>query len=203
MKFKYTLISTAAVLLAGLPSLAHAQQATENAGSNLNEIIVTAQKRSEKLQEVPLAVSAVTGDYIAERGFANIAALGQTAPNVNLSEGIVNPTLIVPFIRGIGTVDNSPESDMPVAVAIDGVNLASVYGGLIDTFDIQQVEILRGPQGTLQGRNAPGGAVNITTRRPTDQWIGRISASYVTRRTSPLVSVSAAVTRWRSRAASR
>lgn len=157
------------------PTVAAAQTGNE---STYGDIVVTAQKREERLQDVPLAVSAVSGDMIADRGFANISQLSQMTPNVNLSEGIVNPTVIVPFIRGIGTVDNSPESDTPVAVSIDGVYLASIYGGLIDAFDIQQVEILRGPQGTLQGRNAPGGAVNITTRRPGAEWTGRAMFQY-------------------------
>lgn len=167
----------AAVAAAALtiPGIAFAQSADE---STYGDIVVTAQKREERLQDVPLAVSAVSGDMIADRGFANISQLSQMTPNVNLSEGIVNPTVIVPFIRGIGTVDNSPENDTPVAVSIDGVYLASIYGGLIDAFDIQQVEILRGPQGTLQGRNAPGGAVNITTRRPGKEWTGRAMIQY-------------------------
>ncbi len=175
MKNKLYLLSGTALLAAGFPAVAHAQGANSY---DVNEIIVTAQKREEKLQDVPLAVTAVGADQIAERGLANITEVTRLAPNVNFNEGIVNPTLITPYIRGIGTHDNSPESDMPVAVSIDGVYLASVYGGLIDAFDIQQVEILRGPQGTLQGRNAPGGAVNITTRRPGDVWTVRGMAEY-------------------------
>lgn len=175
MRNKLHLLSGTALLAAAMPVAAYAQSA-ENASAP--EIIVTAQKRAEKLQDVPLAVTAVGADTIAQRGFTNITQVTRMAPNVNFNEGIVNPTLITPFIRGIGTIDNSPESDMPVAVSIDGVYLASVYGGLIDAFDIQQVEILRGPQGTLQGRNAPGGAVNITTRRPGDRWTVRGMAEY-------------------------
>lgn len=154
-----------------------AQNVAAGASSDM-EIIVTAQKREERLQDVPLAVSAVTGGQIADRGFATISQVGQLSPNVNLNDGIVNPTALVPFIRGIGMVDNTPETDPPIAVSIDGVYLASIYGGLIDAFDIQQVEILRGPQGTLQGRNAPGGAVNIITRRPGDEWVARGMVQY-------------------------
>jgi iron complex outermembrane receptor protein len=175
---KRRLLVTAAAAVAITPVAAFAQDGGAPANAGVNEIIVTAQKREERLQDVPLAVTAIGGDQIAARGFTNITQVTRMAPNVNVNEGIVNPTLITPFIRGIGTIDNSPESDMPVAVSIDGVYLASVYGGLIDAFDIQQVEILRGPQGTLQGRNAPGGAINITTRRPGDEWVVRGMVEY-------------------------
>lgn len=178
MMKRVLICSAAPVAVAAVPGLAVAQNASASSAISDNEIIVTAQKREERLQDVPLAVSAVTGDQIAARGFANIAQLSQLAPNVNLNEGIVNPTSLVPFIRGIGLVDNTPETDPPIAVSIDGVYLSSAYGGLVDAFDIQQVEILRGPQGTLQGRNAPGGAVNIITRRPGDEWVGRAMVEY-------------------------
>lgn len=170
MRLHFTLLAGTALGLLAMHDDARAQGADTGTAT---EIIVTAQKRAERLQDVPLAVSAVDANTISDRGFTNIAQISTMVPNVRIDEGIVNPTLITPFIRGIGTIDNGPEVDMPIAVSIDGVYLASVYGGLIDAFDIQQVEVLRGPQGTLQGRNAPGGAVNIITRRPGDHWVAR------------------------------
>lgn len=177
MDARHVLLLGASIAALGISETAAAQQERQPANYD-TEIIVTAQKREERLQDVPLAVTAVGADQITRRGFTNITQVTRMAPNVNFNEGIVNPTLITPFIRGIGTIDNSPESDMPVAVSIDGVYLASVYGGLIDAFDIQQVEILRGPQGTLQGRNAPGGAINIVTRRPGEEWVARGMIEY-------------------------
>lgn len=173
MKIRNAARASTAVLALTLPFTAHAQDS-----ANIGEIIITAQKRAERLQDVPLAVTAVGADTIAARGFTNVVQVAQLSPNVSINEGIVNPTVIAPFIRGIGTGDSTPEADMPVAVSIDGVYLANIYGGLVDAFDIQQVEVLRGPQGTLQGRNAPGGAINITTRRPGDAWVVRGMAEY-------------------------
>lgn len=171
-------LGSVAAMALGLSAGAQAQEMGAQSGYAGGDIIVTAQKRSERLQEVPLAVSAIGGSDIADRGLSSLAQIGQLAPNVNLNDGIVNPTALVPFIRGIGMVDNTPETDLPIAVSIDGIYMPNVYAGFIDAFDIQQVEILRGPQGTLQGRNAPGGAVNITTRRPGDSWVLRGMAEY-------------------------
>jgi iron complex outermembrane receptor protein len=85
---------------------------------------------------------------------------------------------LAPYIRGIGARSNDPSQDVPIAISIDGVYLAQVAGSLVDLFDVQQIEILRGPQGTLQGRNSPGGALNITTQRPTDDLSAQAQVSY-------------------------
>lgn len=142
------------------------------------DIIVTAQKRAEPLQTVPIAISAVNEAIMERRGFDNIGDLTMVTPNTNLALSLQNPTQIAPHIRGIGTYNSDPLASTPIAISVDGVYLQTVFSGMVDTFDVEQVEILRGPQGTLQGRNATGGAVNIRTRRPSDQFGARFSVEY-------------------------
>ncbi len=145
-------------------------QENDRAGGEfrLEEIVVTARKRSESIQSVPLSVSALDSAAIEAGNIKTLADIKEV-PNVEISTTSVQPTGAVMYIRGIGNKAQEVFIDPPVAVSIDGVYLATSSGALIDLFDVQQVEILRGPQGTLQGRNSPGGAVNVTTRRPTGE----------------------------------
>jgi len=152
--------------------------AVDPSGDTSGEIIVTARKRSESLQNTPLSITAVSGAAIEQKGLVKIDQIGASSPNVKFQAGNSVPGDFTAFIRGIGNRGAEPSQDVPVAVSIDGVYLAVKGGSLIDLFDVQQVEVLRGPQGTLQGRNSPGGAVNITTRRPTGEFGGRVEASY-------------------------
>lgn len=164
--------------LAGCSLVAAVPTYAQDQSGSYGEIVVTAQKRAQSIQDVPISVTAVTSDDLRRVGASNISAVAKIAPNVSIMPGSINPTAISPIIRGIGTFSNEPLGDLAVAVSVDGVYLNSVYGGLISSFDVGQIEVLRGPQGTLQGRNAPGGAINITTRRPTDELEIRGEASY-------------------------
>lgn len=140
------------------------------AGSDLaiQEITVTARKRKESAQTVPVSVTALSGELLERSEVKDIADVDSFAPNVQIAPVTVNPGAVVAFIRGVGNRAQSPQVDSPVAISVDGVYLTQVSGGLVDVFDMQGVEVLRGPQGTLQGRNSPGGAINLTTRRPGD-----------------------------------
>lgn len=148
------------------PTPAAPPTAASAADIDPNEITVTARKRSETVQNVPLSITALDASALSLQHVNTIADI-KTAPSVQISEGGYFPSGAVFYIRGIGNTAQDPFVDTPVAVSIDGVYLATTSGSLVDLFDVQQVEVLRGPQGTLQGRNAPGGAVNIMTRRPT------------------------------------
>lgn len=152
--------------LAQTPAISMPQDNARTGGEGHADIVVVARKRSESLQDVPLSVSALDAQMLDKANASTLADIN-TVPNVEISTTSVQPTGLVTFIRGIGNKAQEVFIDTPIAISIDGVYLPISSGALIDLFDVQQVEILRGPQGTLQGRNSPGGAINVTTRRPT------------------------------------
>jgi iron complex outermembrane receptor protein len=163
------------LVLSGCSALAWAQT---GGGGSLEEIVVTARKRAESIQDVPVSVTAV-GEAAMERNFiARIENLQRITPNVTLEPVSITTSSLAPYIRGIGNRVQEPVQDPAIAISVDGVYLASIVGSAIDVFDVEQIEVLRGPQGTLQGRNSPGGAINIRTRRPGDDLGMRLEASY-------------------------
>ena len=141
-----------------LPALEPQQDAT---GSGLAEIVVTAQKRSENLQSVPIAITAASGDQLAQRGITNTQQLNVLAPGLNIR---VTAGSFQPSLRGIST--SSTVSENPVALYIDGVYIPQQRDGTRELEDIDQVAVLKGPQGTLFGRNATAGVIQITTKAP-------------------------------------
>lgn len=142
------------------------------------DIVVTARKRAESLQDVPVSITAVNSDLIEQYNIVKIDQVGALTPNVNMSYGSVLPTMFTAYIRSLGNRSGNISYSTPVAVSVDGVYYSTISGSLVDVFDVNQIEVLRGPQGTLQGRNAPGGAVNVTTRRPTGDLGMRWELSY-------------------------
>lgn len=152
---------------ATLPTLAIAQ----NRGA-LEEIIVTAQKREEALQDVPIAISALSADTMEKQGINNLNDLqGGQVPSLKVIQFAGRPNTIQIGIRGITESDPTQLTvERAVAVYVDGVYLARGNGMDTEAFDIERMEVLRGPQGTLFGRNAMGGAVSITTRKPTGEF---------------------------------
>ncbi len=147
-----------------------AAQAPTNRG--LEEVVVTARKISESIQDVPVAIQAFTGTSLAERGLTDIAEIGNSVSNMEFDSlspisGSSNTPNI--NIRGIGTTDFLLTIDPSVGVYVDGVYVARSVGGLFDLLDLEQVEVLKGPQGTLFGRNTTAGAVLLTTRKPGDE----------------------------------
>ncbi len=135
--------------------------------NNFGDIIVTAQKRSESVQKIPIAVSAIGGDALAARGATGLAALGQVVPGLNVSEQVGQARLT---LRGIGVDNISTGAESSVAFNQDGIFYSRSAAALASFYDVERVEVLRGPQGTLYGRNATGGSVNILTNRPTDSF---------------------------------
>lgn len=141
--------------------------------SGIGDIIVTAQKRSEKLQDVPIAISAFTSTALSERAVTSVAALSNLAPSVTLDAAAPfsgSSQVLGATIRGIGQQDFAMNVDPGVGVYLDGVYLARTVGANLDLPDVERVEILKGPQGTLFGRNTIGGAISITTKDPTDEF---------------------------------
>ena len=150
----------------------HDSQAQATTSRGLEEVVVTARKISESIQDVPVAIQAFTGTSLAERGLTNIAEIGNSVSNMEFDSlspisGSSNTPNI--NIRGIGTTDFLLTIDPSVGVYVDGVYVARSVGGLFDLLDIEQVEVLKGPQGTLFGRNTTAGAVLLTTRKPGDE----------------------------------
>ena len=142
----------------------------------LEEVIVTAQKRAQSIQDVPISITAFSGDFLEENGIQKISQVAQITPNFNIA-GSVQPSNNRIQIRGIGSAGNNA-IEPSVGVFIDGVYYprpGSVIGLLMD---INSVEVLRGPQGTLFGRNTVAGAMNITTRDPSQETEGSIELGY-------------------------
>ena len=133
------------------------------------EIVVTAQKRAENVQDVPIAISAFTAAALQERAVGSVSQLSAIAPNVNLDAGTPfsgSTAVLAAYIRGIGSDDFAFNIDPGVGIYLDGVYLARTVGANQDLLDVERVEILKGPQGTLFGRNTIGGAISIVTADP-------------------------------------
>ncbi|MDF0544814.1 TonB-dependent receptor [Sphingobium sp. H39-3-25] len=143
------------------------------AQEGLGDIVVTANKRPEPLQKAAVAVSVLTGDDLLKSGTGNVAELSKIAPGLNLSTN-ANSTLIA--IRGVSSRDYSEIGDPAVAINIDGAYIQRAVTLNASMFDISRVEVLRGPQGTLYGRNATGGAINIVTAKPVHAFAASASA---------------------------
>ncbi len=142
----------------------------------MEEIVVTARKREESLQDTPIAISAFTGEGLEIRGVTDLSRLDDFAPNLVLkrspsNSGVTNAAV---YIRGIGQNDFVPVIDPGVGIYVDGVYLGRSVGAVLDLIDVGRVEVLRGPQGTLFGKNTIGGAVSLTTKRPTDVFGGKV-----------------------------
>lgn len=143
----------------------------------LEEVIVTAQKREERIQEVPLSVAAFTSDMVERVGGTNITAVNGIAPNIILqTEGLV-PNVPMFSIRGMNHSDPDPNSDPKTSMIIDGVYVPFVASTMLDMFDIDRIEVLRGPQGTLFGKNNLAGTINVITSRPTGEFGGMVGVT--------------------------
>ena len=142
-------------------------------------IIVTATRRAENLQEIPLAVTAVSTEELDRQGIADVRGLASVSPSFNLNSSDTETGGTTIRIRGVGTTGNNIGLESAVGVFLDGVYLSRPGAALGDLVDVERVEILRGPQGTLFGRNTSAGALNITTKRPAlDTIEGFANASY-------------------------
>ena len=175
MKF---LMATSALALMATPALA--QDAAPAEDEAIGEIIVTAQKRSERLQDVPVAVSVVSGATLEAQGGVNIENAQYLVPTLNFRKSgtTINQSL---FLRGVGTSTFSIAGEPSVSTVLDGVVYSRAGEAFGDLVDIERLEVLRGPQGTLFGKNASAGVVNIVSKRPTNDFEGSIEASFFTK----------------------
>ncbi len=171
MKAAHISIRAMALLLAGCAGSALAQTAdqptpaTDNSGG-LSEVVVTAQKRAEPLQKTPISIMAVTGADINKLGIADITDLRSVVPSLQVTPHPNSATTARVFIRGVGNNDDQITVDPSVAVYLDGIYIARGQGLTSDIAEVERIEVLRGPQGSLYGRNATGGAINYITKAP-------------------------------------
>lgn len=174
--FQKSAASSLLVLAFTLATPAWAQAAAEEEAKN-DEIIVTAQKREENLQDIPLAVSVIGGEAIANNGGITLENAQYLVPSLNFRKSgtSLNQAL---FLRGVGTINFSIAAEPSVAAVLDGVVLSRAGEGFTDLFDVERIEVLRGPQGTLFGKNASAGVVSIVTKRPTADFGITAEASY-------------------------
>jgi iron complex outermembrane receptor protein len=166
----------AGAALAAAPAMA--QQAGSEVSSNddaVGDIVVTAQKRSESLQNVPLAITALSGDSLVDRNINDMTGLAASVPNMTFGSygGAARIS-----IRGIGYDNIGQGQEGRIAYHLDGVYISRPADVLGTFYDVERVEVLRGPQGTLYGRNATGGSINVITRAPTDDWRGYVRVGY-------------------------
>lgn len=175
MKKKQWALATvvaAAFLLGNIPAVL-AQDSNDD--SMLEEVLVTATKREESIYDVPISITAFTQDGMERAGITDLTDIGKFVPNLNVtgfSAGHVSS--VNPFIRGIGLQDHLITTEPGVGVYVDGVYLGRQVGQNWSLANVERVEVLRGPQGTLYGRNSIGGAINIITRKPGDEDGGRV-----------------------------
>ena len=165
------LTTTVGLVLAGLsaPNLATAQASEPGAAAALlEEVVVTARKREELAQDVPLSVSAFDSAQIEALKVRDLQSLSVNMPNVALDDIGTFPRTANFSIRGLGINSSIPSIDPTVGIFVDGVYMANNLGVITDTFDLENIQVLRGPQGTLFGRNVTGGAVLVNTRKPGD-----------------------------------
>ncbi len=158
-----------ALSVAILPIASHTVAQTSGEKLVIEEVTVTAQRRSQNLQDVPIAVTALSGDELALRGYSDISELAQSIPSLTLEPSRATNTTLTAFIRGIGQQDPLAGFEQGVALYLDDVYMARPQGALLDIYDVERIEVLRGPQGTLYGRNAVGGAIKYVTRRLGDE----------------------------------
>ncbi|MCP4204146.1 MAG: TonB-dependent receptor [bacterium] len=173
-------------LAATLPALAQDEAAVDDQEAESPEaeaemmqesevITVTARKREENIQEVPVAVTVVTGELLEDQGAGDISEIQAQVPNLSIYPGRNQSTTLTAFMRGVGQADPLWGVDPGVGLYLDDVYIARPQGALLDVFDVERVEVLRGPQGTLYGKNTIGGAIKYVSKQLTDTPEGSIS----------------------------
>ncbi|WP_380874791.1 TonB-dependent receptor [Sphingomonas sp. DBB INV C78] len=173
-----TLAGVCAVALAA-PALAQepAEQAADAADPG--EIVVTAQKRTENLQDVPAAVSVVSAAQFEQRGGVNIQSLQQLVPSLNFKDSATSLDSTL-FLRGVGTINFSIAAEPSVGFVVDGVTFARAGEAFGDLYDVERIEVLRGPQGTLFGKNASAGVISVVTKKPGSDFGGYVEGTVTT-----------------------
>lgn len=165
-----------ALALAACPAVAGAQETSSvNNGSSIETVVVTAEKRSENLQNVPISVTAISGATLSQANATAIQDIGMLTPSLQMNS---TNGFLTPAIRGVGTNAGGAGLENSVALYVDGVYIGSAPSALLTLSDVSQIEVLKGPQGTLFGRNATGGAILVQTLDPVQELTGRVQFGY-------------------------
>jgi len=197
--FTWTCLGTcmASCIIAGTTAMPAQAQDREDASTRLGlvieEVVVTARKREESLQDTPISVTAVTASDMANRSLDDISSIAEFTANLEFSNsapigGAGNAAIV--FIRGIGQTDLIITTDPGVGIFLDGVYIGRTVGGVFDVMDFERIEVLRGPQGTLFGKNTIGGAISLISTRPGDEFGGHAEVTVGSRN---LIEVNGAV----------
>ncbi len=172
-------VSTIGLIAASAPAFAQEAQADETDSGVNPEIVVTAQFREQRLQDTPLAITAVNAEMLEARGQTDIAQVAAQAPNVTLrSQPQSNGVGLIAFIRGVGQTDFNYALEPGVGIYVDDVYIPTLSSSLLDLMDLERIEVLRGPQGTLAGKNSIGGAIKLFSQRPDGSGKGSLQATY-------------------------
>ncbi|MCD2516144.1 TonB-dependent receptor [Massilia sp. G4R7] len=174
--------SAVALLVLSTGNTAYAQEATgappvANAEEGVNKVVVTARRREETLQDVPVSVTAFSADQLSKVATPDITALATALPNTTLKASRATNSTLTAFIRGVGQADPLAGFESGVGIYIDDIYLARPQAAVADIYDVERIEVLRGPQGTLYGRNTIGGAVKYVTRKLAPQTDARLRAT--------------------------
>ena len=168
LRIRLASVAPAALLALATPAFAQQAQSGEPVAGAVDDVVVTARRRSENLQDVPIAVTAVTGEGLDARGYSSLTDMQQMTPNLTFTPGTGGSSgQMSAYVRGVGEYDYIVTSDPAVAVFFDGVYQGRPFGALTSLMGIERVEVLRGPQGSLFGKNTIGGAINVVMRQPT------------------------------------
>src|SRR5687767_3489105 len=160
-------VATATLTVSMAVQTAYAQ---ENADGALEEVVVSAQFREERLQTTPIAITAFTAENLEARGIVNVTELDAFVPNAVIQPlGAGWGATMAAFIRGVGLGDNILSFEPGVPIYVDDVYIGRPQGAIFDLLDLERVEVLRGPQGTLFGKNAVGGTVRLISKKPTGE----------------------------------
>ena len=178
--------ATVAAGFAG-PVVAQQDDSAEASSGVIEELIVTARRRDESLQDVPIAITVFTGVQLDRIGADTLIAVGQSSPNVTLEVSRGTNTTITAFIRGVGQQDPVAGFEAGVGLYVDDVYLNRPQAAVLDIYDVDRIEVLRGPQGTLYGRNTIGGAIKYVTKSLEDEPEGKVRVSYGTANQMDLV----------------
>ncbi|MFC0204524.1 TonB-dependent receptor [Novosphingobium soli] len=186
-KARFLAVSSSVLALSGglgaaAPALAQdaAPAAEAPADSSGGDIIVTARRREERLVDVPIAVTSFSGDQLEKSGAIDVTEISQTTPNVTLEPSRGTNSTLSAFIRGVGQQDPVSGFEQGVGIYLDDVYLNRPQAAVLDIYDVERIEVLRGPQGTLYGRNTIGGAVKYVTRQLPDAFSLKLRGSYGT-----------------------
>lgn len=178
-------LASSTALICSMSAVAHAQSAGAGeqqtdvaaAGMASDEIVVTARFRAESVQQTPISITALSGEALAQRGVQGVEGIARSAPNVTLEKNTAGyGKSVIAYIRGVGQSDFLPAFEPGVGIYIDEVYQGTLFGSLFDFADVQQVEVLRGPQGTLFGKNNEGGAIRVSTRKAQGDNSGYVEA---------------------------